>query len=159
MQPFHFNFRPILPIDRSLVPCLDRLKISWNNYRNSLVWNDRLETPTQLFTCDVFFELKYFSLEAVDLNDQVVRELLSMLAPNCSYSLDIQRYRVSGSIEFGQSSSSIVLNTLRQLKGPKPMEVVLEPYLNQHHVFAYTLPRKCRQIDAKSYFSRGIVSA
>jgi hypothetical protein len=111
------------PIDRSLVPNLRRLKISWNNY-GRLEHQASIVAPTQLSTRDVFFRLTLFSLVVEHLKNEVIHDLLSMLSTQCSYSLDILRRGETASMALGQSiTSTILLNTFRELKGWKPMEV------------------------------------
>ena len=130
-----------------MVPNLCRLKIFWSG------WNDGLELPTQLFTPDVFFQLTHFSLIAKSLNNIVVQELLSMLSSKCCYSLDLHEYRRTTPMDLEQSTvSNIMLNTFRTLKSRKPMEILFDTCRNGYNLWAYTLPRKCRELNLRGYF-------
>jgi hypothetical protein len=151
MHLIDFNFRRNFPIDRSLVPNRRCLKIEWNNYLSQIRINGRIQEPTHLFSRDVFFHLTHFSLVADYLDDQIVQDLLSTLSAHCPYSLDIRKYKETAPIVLGQSMiSSLILNTLRPLKGWKSMEIELEPYLDSYNICTYTLPRKCRRLDMTS---------
>jgi hypothetical protein len=155
----HFNFRLSDPIDQSLVPNLRRLKVYWSNYLNLLEVNAGVQEPTEWFSRDVFFHLTHFSLVAEQLDNQVIQRLLSMLSVQCSYSLDIQRQETIQTVVGQSIPNDLVLNTLRQLKGRKPIEVELKADFNLYNIRAYTLPQKCRQLDLTTYYSSWIALA
>jgi hypothetical protein len=147
-------FRHNSPIDASFVVNLRRLKIFWYSSTGDL------ELPTQLFSRDVFFQLTHFTLIAEFLNNEVVRELLSMLSSQCCYSLDLREYREMTPIVWREPiASSIVLNTFRLLKGWKSMELALQVFKNRYNVRAYTLPRTCREWDMREYLGTSTVLA
>ena len=146
--------RVTTPIDRSLVPNLRRLKIYSNNYYNGL------EALTQLFCHDVFFHLTHFSFVGEHLKNEFVQELLSMLSTQCCYSLDLRRCQVTAPMVFERSvTNNILLNTFRQLNGCKPMEVTFEWDVNEYNLCAYTLPRKCHELDVMRYLNAHTVLA
>jgi hypothetical protein len=140
-------FRCNSPIDVLLVPNLYRLKICWSGC------TDGLELPTQLFTPDVFFQLTHFSLIAKSLSNLVVQELLSMLSSQCCYSFDLHEYRRTTPMDLEQSTvSNIMVNTFRTLKSWKPMEILFDTCRNGYYLWAYTLPRKCRELSLRKYW-------
>jgi hypothetical protein len=148
-------FRHNPPIDALFVVNLRRLKIFWYSSTGDL------ELPTQLLSRDVFFQLTHFTLIAEFLNNEVVRELLSMLSSQCCYSLDLRECREMASIVWREPiARSIVLNnTFRLLKGWKSMELALQAFKNRYDVRAYTLPRTCHELDVREYLGTSTILA
>ncbi|CAF4685277.1 unnamed protein product [Rotaria sp. Silwood2] len=136
-------------IDKRLVPNLRCLKITLKYDINAM------ELLDQLFDHDVLFSLTKFTLEGMVTGPNVVSKLLSMLCHQCSYTY-IVRWIVKNTISLS-NTSSILLNTLQQLKGRIPIELELCLYNNGYSIETFTLPRKDKSLCAYKYLNKNFV--
>ncbi|CAF0774666.1 unnamed protein product [Rotaria sordida] len=140
-HPLLNNYKnQISRIDKRLVPNLRRLKITLKYDTNAM---DLLD---QLFDHNVLFSLTKFTLEGMVTGPNVVSKLLSMLCHQCSYTY-IVRWIVKTTISLS-NTSSILLNTLQQLKERIPIELELCLYNDSYSIKAFTLPRKDKSLYA-----------
>ncbi len=98
----------------------------------------------QLFDHDVLFSLMNFTLLGLMAGPDVVRNLLSMLCHQCSYTLMV-RWHVETMISLS-STSAILLDTLRQLQSRIPIELELSLYHHGYCIEASTVPRIGRSL-------------
>ncbi|CAF0750078.1 unnamed protein product [Adineta steineri] len=88
-------------INKHLVPNLRRLKITLNNDIRDV------ESIDQLFDHDVLFSLTNFTLVGIVTGSRVVRNLLSVLSDQCSYTLMVH-WRVRTMISYSDTNSKLV---------------------------------------------------
>ncbi|CAF3595229.1 unnamed protein product [Rotaria sordida] len=133
-HPLLNNYKnQISRIDKRLVPNLRRLKITLKYDTNAM---DLLD---QLFDHNVLFSLTKFTLEGM------------VTGPNV-----VSKWIVKTTISLS-NTSSILLNTLQQLKGRIPIELELCLYNDSYSIKAFTLPRKDKSLYAYKYINKNIV--
>jgi len=142
------DFSRFSKIDKRLVPNLRCLKITLNNIHGP-------ELLDQLFDHDVLFSLTNFKLLGLVTGPDVVRNLLSMLCHQCSYTLMV-RWHVKTMISLSDTSA-ILLDTFRQLQGRIPIELELSLYHHGYCIKALTVPRIDRYLCVDSYSNKNIV--
>ncbi|UJR14510.1 hypothetical protein I4U23_001506 [Adineta vaga] len=120
-------------INRQLVSNLRRLKITLKHYNSSV------DSVDQIFDRDVWFSLTKFTLLGPVAGPTSIRNLLSMLSSHCSYTLMVT-WHVQNMISLSDTST-ILLDTFRQLQSRIPIEVQLS--LNDHNycIVVLTIPQ------------------
>ena len=146
-----FLFSDDLPINRRVVSNLCRLSITCSD--TSMTFADL----TRLFDLEVLYSLSHFSLVGRVSSTSVVQQLLSILSVQCSYSFDVYWYdtpRLTRS-----EASKILVNTCRQLKSRKPIELTLKLCSDMYKIQLRTLPRRELHIDIDRAAESELISA
>ncbi|CAF0738379.1 unnamed protein product [Adineta steineri] len=138
-------------INKHLLPNLRRLKITLNNGIGDI------EPLDQLFGHDVLFSLTNFTLLGVVSGSKVVRNLLSMLSHQCSYTLMVN-WCVETMISLSDTST-ILLNTFRQLQSRIPIELKLSLHHHSYSIAVLTIPQIKKTLYANEYIKENIVRA
>jgi hypothetical protein len=141
-------FSRVSKIGKRLVSNLRCLKITLKNYVHGVELD-------QLFDHDVLFSLTNFTLLGLMTGPDVVRNLLSMLCHQCSYTLMV-RWHVETMISLSDASV-ILLDTFRQLQGRIPIELELSLYHHGYCIKALTVPQIDRYLCVDNYLNKNIV--
>jgi hypothetical protein len=141
-------FSRVSKIGKRLVPNLRRLQITLTDYTPGV-------EPDQLFDHDVLFSLTNFILLGLATGPDVIRNFLSMLCHQCSYSLMVRWYVEA--ITSLSDTSVILLNTFRQLQGRISIELELTLLYQGYRIEAFTVPRIDGYLCVDSFSSKNIV--
>jgi len=117
--------------------------------------HDDVKLLDQLFDHAVLFSLTKLILLGLVAGPDVVRNLLSMLCHQCSYTLMV-RWHVETMISLSDTSV-ILLDTFRQLQGRIAIELELSLYHHGYCIKALTVPRIDRYLSVDSYSNKNIV--
>ena len=114
-----------------------------------------MELLDQLFDHDVLFSLTNFTLLGLVSGAEIVRNLVSMLCHQCTYTLMV-RWHVKTMISLSDTSV-ILLNTLRQLQGRIPIELEISLYHDGYCIKASTIPIIDRYLCVNNYSNKNFV--
>lgn len=118
---------------------------------------DSLDQFDQLFDRDVLFSLKKFRLLGTVAGPEVVHHLISRLSEECLYSFNV-RWDVADELSQA-NTSTVLLNTIREMKGRIPMEVQFYLYRYRYTAEAYTVPRLNKSLTVQEYFNTRTINA